>query len=236
MASRWVVTFREIIVQANQVLVPTVSSLHERDPKSIPALYRESYRLIFFLAIPTFASLVVLSPLVSRIWIGYYEPVFVRFVALLAAGWIVNILSNPAYVMDLGTGTLRWITIGCTVTAVLNLGIGIVAGRLWGGTAVVAVSVCSLILGYFIVTISYHSENRVPYRELLPKESAGIALSSFCCVLIFLPLLRASVDSATIYLRAAIVIATLGVAIVGPMWSHPLRKRLLRWLFARAAV
>ena len=52
MASRWVVTFRELLVQANQVLVPTVSSLHERDPKSIPALYRESYRLIFFLGDP----------------------------------------------------------------------------------------------------------------------------------------------------------------------------------------
>src|SRR5579863_4937003 len=50
MASRWVVTFRELIVQANQVLVPTVSGLRERDPDAIPRLYRESYRLVFFLA------------------------------------------------------------------------------------------------------------------------------------------------------------------------------------------
>jgi O-antigen/teichoic acid export membrane protein len=217
------------------VLVPTVSSLHERDSKSIPALYRESYRLIFFLAIPTFALLVVLSPLVSRIWIGHYEPLFVRFVALLAAGWIVNILSNPAYVMDLGTGALRWVTIGCTLTAVLNLTLGFVAGKLWGGTAVVAVSACSLMFGYFIITISYHIENRVPYRELLPKESVGIVLSSLCGVLIFLPLLQSSVESAFIYVRVAMTIAILGVVIFVPMWSHPLRKRLVRWLFARAA-
>ena len=228
-------TFRELLVQANQVLVPTVSSLHERDSKSIPALYRESYRLIFFLAIPTFALLVVLSPLVSRVWIGHYEPIFVRFVALLAAGWIVNILSNPAYVMDLGTGSLRWITIGCMLTAVLNLGMGFVAGKLWGGTAVVVASICSLMLGYFIVTISYHIENRVPYRELLPKESVGIVFSSFCGVLIFLPLLQSSVQPAIIYLRAAIAIATLGLVILIPMWSHPLRKRLVRWLFVRVA-
>ena len=160
---------------------------------------------------------------------------FVRFVALLAVGWLVNILSNPAYVMDLGTGALRWITIGCTLTAVLNLAIGFMAGKLWGGTAVVVVSVCSLMLGYFIVTISYHIENRVPYRELLPKESVGIVFSSICGVLIFLPLLQSSVEPAIIYVRAAITIATLGVVIFVPMWSHPLRKRLVRWLFARAA-
>jgi len=52
LASRWVVTIRELIVQANQVLIPAISHLRERDPESIPAVYRESYRLVFFLAFP----------------------------------------------------------------------------------------------------------------------------------------------------------------------------------------
>ena len=233
LASRWVVNFREMIVQANQVLIPTVSRLHAGDPKAIPSLYRDSYRLIFFLAIPTFASLVVMSPLVSHVWIGHYEPVFVRFVALLAAGWLVNILSNPAYVVDLGTGSLRWITIGCTLTAALNLVAGYTAGEHWGGMAVVIVSVCSLMLGYLIVAIAYHIENRVPYGELLPRESMGIVLSSLVGVLLFLPLLQSAFVSAIIFVHVATTLAALAILIAIPIWFHPMRKRLVRWVFAR---
>ena len=40
MASRWVFTFRELIVQANLVLVPTISGLREREPEAIPAIYQ----------------------------------------------------------------------------------------------------------------------------------------------------------------------------------------------------
>ena len=36
LAARCVFTLRELLVQANQVLVPTISHLQERDPKSIP--------------------------------------------------------------------------------------------------------------------------------------------------------------------------------------------------------
>ena len=86
MASRWVFTFRELIVQANLVLVPTVANLRERAPRSIPAIYRESYRVIFFLSVPAFAFLTAVSPIISRIWIGRYEPAFVIFVALLPPG------------------------------------------------------------------------------------------------------------------------------------------------------
>ena len=233
MASRWVVNFREAIVQTNQVLVPTVSHLHEREPESVPALYRESYRLIFFLAVPTFASLVAISPLVSRLWIGHYEPVFVRFVALLAVGWLINTLANPAYVMGLGTGSLRWITTGCALTAAINLIVGLVAGRHRGGTAVVAVSVCSLMLGYLVVIIAYHTENRVPFGVLLPRESMTIVFSSFVGVLLFLPLLDSSFASAVFWPRAAAAITALALLIAIPMWTHPLRKRLQLWIFAR---
>lgn len=236
LASRWVVTFRELIVQANQVLVPTVSRLQERDPGSIPRLYRESYRLIFFLAIPSFAFLLAVSPLVSVLWIGRYEPVFVTFVALLAAGWFVNILSNPAYVVDLGTGALRWVSIGCAATALLNATLGALGGMHWGGTAVVAASVLSLILGYAIVLVSYHVENRVPFASLLPNGSAGVILFGLLGALIFLPYFSASSEQTHSLLSVRMAggsLAALFTMIVVPLWMHPMRKRLLHWFFER---
>jgi O-antigen/teichoic acid export membrane protein len=234
MASRWVFTFRELIVQANLVLVPTISSLRERDPAAIPAVYRASYRLVFFLGVPTFAFLVTVSPIVSHIWLGRYEPVFVTFVALLAGGWLVNILSNPAYVVDLGTGALRWVSIGCACTAILNPALGYFAGRYFGGVAVVAVSALTLILGYAIVLGAYHLQNRAPFRELLPRNSGGIVAASAAGLLIFLPYFsRAGIHTLISLRMGSGLMAALVLMIILPMWVHPMRKRLVSWVFSR---
>ncbi len=233
LAARAVVTLREVIVQANQVLVPTVSGLQERDPDSIPAVYRESYRLILFLAVPAFTFLVVASPFISQVWIGRYEPLFVRFVALLAAGWLVNVLSNPAYVVDLGTGALRWVLAGCMVTAILNATLGFFAGIHWGGTAVVAASAFSLACGYLIVLVSYHLANRAPFSQLLPKESRGILFTSLVGAAVCLLYVCASPAHSIFSLRVTSgTTAALAAMMMISMWIHPMRKRLLHWVIS----
>jgi O-antigen/teichoic acid export membrane protein len=229
MAARLVVTLRELIVQSNQVLVPTISQLQERDREAIPKIYRESYRLVFFLAIPSFALLIVASPLISTLWIGSYEPLFVRFVALLTAGWLVNVLCNPAYVVDLGTGELRWVSIGCAVTAIMNVSLGIIAGRFAGGTAIVAAAVVSLITGYLIILIAYHLKAHEGLSVLLPRESRGILALSASVALILVPLLyRTARRAPSLELGAATT--ALAVVIALPMWRHPIRRRLFQWL------
>jgi len=231
MASRLVVTVRELIVQSNQVLVPTISNLQERDRDAIPRIYRESYRLLFFFSVPAFAVLVVASPLVSTIWIGRYESTFVRFVALLAVGWLINVLCNPAYVVDVGTGALRWVSVGCAVTAVLNAGAGFLAGELAGGTAIVAAASASLIAGYVIVLIAYHRDAHESFRVLLPAESRASLTLSVAGVLVLLPLLYslASRDEITPIVLASTVLGF--AALMAPaMWTHPIRRRLFQRL------
>lgn len=231
MASRWVFTFRELIVQANLVLVPTISSLCERDPDSIPRIYRESYRLVFFLAVPTFSFLVVVSPAVSFFWLGRYEPVFVLFVALLAVGWLVNILSNPAYVVDLGTGALFWVSVGCALTATLNPILGYFAGKYISGPAVVVVLALSLALGYSVVLVAYHLKNHVSFRALLPVDSIGIVFASAIGPIIFLPFLLDHLAGAiTSFQVLAFVALVLLVMVILPMWLHPMRRRLISWV------
>lgn len=237
MAARAVFTLREVIVQANQVLVPTVSRLKERDPDSIPALYRESYRLVFFLAFPAFGLLTAISPLISRIWIGRYEAAFVEFVAILSAGWLINVLSNPSYVVDLGLGALRWVSVGCVTTAVLNAILGSVAGRYMGAVAVAGACAFSLACGYCIIVVAYHLQNHAPFTQLLPRESLAIVVTSIAGALIFLPLFRGlpahSLFSAQVTLAFAAVVA---VVVFIPMWTHPMRKRVLQLVFSRVYV
>ena len=223
-------------MQANLVLVPTVADLRERAPQSIPAVYRESYRVIFFLSVPAFAFLTAVSPVISRIWIGNYEPVFVVFVALLAAGWLVNILSNPAYVVDLGTGALRWVTIGCGATSVMNPIAGFLLGRRFGGIAVVAASVSSLAIGYLAIVIAYHVQNRVAFSELIPKHSAALALASLSGAAVCLPMFIRDSTPASAVRIASYGAGAAGVALVAiAMWLHPLRRRLVVWAFSQIA-
>lgn len=234
LASRWVVTFREMIVQANQVLVPAVAHLQERDAQSLPALYRESYRTVFFLSVPTFAGLVLLSPLISRIWIGRFDPLFVDFVSMLAIAWLVNILSNPAYVLDLGKGALRWVTIGCITTAAFNAGLGFLVGHYFGGVAVVAASAFSLACGYILILGAYHVANHVPFALLLPDESRELLTCTAICTAIFLPLSIFVRDHASGWPQVAVAAVFFALLMI-PVLRHPLRKRLLRWAFSRTA-
>ena len=220
----------ELVEQANLVLVPTISSLREREPAAIPRIYRESYRLVFFLSVPTFTSLAVISPIVSRIWLGRYESSFVHFVALLAVGWLVNVLSNPAYVVDLGTGALRWVSIGCATTAVLNSGLGYLGGRYSGPTAIVAVSALSLALGYLIVLVAYHLENQVPFSDLIPSHSAGLVCAGALGIIGFLPYFCNEFGRVTNSFRGASALLLAALTMILPMWRHPLRRKLMDWV------
>lgn len=232
-ALRWVITFRELLVQSNQILVPTVSSLQETEPALIPAVYRDSYRLMFFLAVPTFAFVGIAGPIVSRIWLGRAEPIFIQFVAIIAAGWLVNALGNPAYVMDLGTGALRWVSMGCLVTAVLNFALGFAAGKFLGGAAVVPASMFSLVIGYAIVIASYHLTHAVPFADLLPHESRRLLVVSVLGAAAFAPIFLTTESSGLVPSRLILMLAvTTAALVVEAMWTHPLRKRLQNWVLS----
>jgi len=229
----------QFVKQANQVLVPTVADLLERDPDSIALVYRDSYRVVFWLAVPAFACLTVASPLISRVWIGRFEPPFVEFVTILSAAWLVNVLANPAYVVDLGTASLRWVSLGCITTAILNAALGVLAGRFavpfgLGGLAVVSTAASSLALGYAIVLIAYHFENRVAFAQLLPEKSGPILAAAVLSVFVCLPAVcTASVHSSALERPASTAILLLLTLILVSAWRHPMRRRVWRWVFSR---
>jgi len=101
-------------------------------------------------------------------------------------------------------------------------------GRKFGGEVVVAVSVGSLIFGYVIVVVAHHLENCLPLGLLLPKDSVWIAISSIAGAMVFLlHFCFAPVNSFPI--QSGLLISLLLVIIV-PMWLHPLRRRLQRWV------
>ncbi|MEK7834185.1 MAG: oligosaccharide flippase family protein, partial [Acidobacteriota bacterium] len=230
MASRLVSQLRTAIIAANQSLVPVIAGLHEEQPDATNRLYRESYRLLFFFGVPSFALLGAALPVVSELWIGHYENRFVLCAALLSVGWLGNLLSAPAYFVNLGIGELRWNTISHLVLGVLNLALGWLLGKAFGGFGVAAASALALIAGGATVIAAYHLKWNVPLNELLPPASFRLLASG----------ILGSLAGAVVYykLRAAIglwpvagfVALLSGSLIVMPAWFHPTRKRLSGWL------
>ncbi len=230
MASRMAQQFRALIVSANQVLVPAIADLKERTPEKIQSVYSSSYQLLFYLALPLYSFIIICTPIISELWIGHYEAVFVLFATLLAIGWFLNILNVPAYFAYLGIGELRWNVISHVTIGLLNAGLGFMMGVLFNGIGVVVAWVFSLALGSSIIYLSYHIKYRVPLIELLPKSSRIIIIACLSGILATL-IIQHKLNQVfnTIALNSTILFS-FSIIVFFPLWFHPMRKRLIGWV------
>jgi len=230
MANKMIIHLRALIVSANQVLIPVIADLKERTPNKIQSIYLNSYQLIFYLALPLYSLIIVSMPIISELWIGHYEKIFVLFGTLLAIGWFLNTLKAPAHFVNLGIGELRWNIVSHIAIGLLNVGLGFLLGIFYGGIGVVIAWIISLALGSSILYLSYHITHKIPLIELAPKASRIIII--ICLIGIF--------SSFIIYhnffgyfnnIALNGIVILLFSMIVSPfLWSHPMRKRLKGWI------
>lgn len=219
---------RSLIVNAHQAIVPTIADLHERAPALLREVYQRSYRIILLLLAVALPLLLVLLPQVSRLWLGSYQPIFVGYASLLLVGWFLNLLANPAYFANMGTGTLRWNVIGHVVIAVLNVGLGVVLGAWLGGIGVVIGFVVALVAGSFTILWAYQRAHHIPARALhdgatmvvvlIAGGAAGLLYLGYQAVFAAWPLWGTLLLVPLLYL----------VAVIVPLWRHPLRGWLLQ--------
>jgi len=228
MARRMISQVRALIVTANQVVVPFIADLQERKPGAIQDVYKLSYSLLTYLAIPLFSLIVALIPLISEVWIGHYEVMFVRFSTILAVGWFLNTLNAPAYFANLGLGELRWNTVAHVVIAVLNGGLGLFVGNIYGGTAVVVAWVVSLVIGSFVIIVPYHKEHGIPLRNLLPQENKTLGIASVIGLSVVIGIYYNC--RLSLIATSAIIIFMFAMITAIPFWLHPMRKRLTGWM------
>lgn len=230
MANRLVLQVRSLIVASAQVLVPTIADLRERIPDRIQAVYLTSYRILFYLSLPLFTLLLISLPLISEVWIGHYEKIFIVFGILLTSAWLLNMLNAPAYIAYLGMGELRWNVAGHITIAFLNTALGLLLGTFYDGIGVVTGWSISLVLGSSIIYLSYHVKYRIPLVELIPRSSRTILI--ICWGSVFLALiLEYNFNHVTNRIVLNTLILSVFVIIVAiPLWLHPMRKRIVGWV------
>jgi len=230
MANKMILQCRALIVSANQVLVPTIADLKERSPEKIQSIYLSSYQLLFYLALPLYSLIIISTAIISDLWIGHYERIFILFGTLLAIGWFLNTLNAPAYFANLGTGELRWNVTSHIVIALLNVGLGFLLGFFYGGTGVVVARVISLALGSSIIYLSYHVRHKIPLIELLPKTSKLIIIACLIGIISTLTIQNKLDHSLNPIALTGSMIFFFSIIVIIPFWLHPMRKRLMGWV------
>ena len=229
MANKLVTQLRSLIVAANAVLVPVVANLNEKEPERINKLYIDSFRAIFFLSVPAYSLLIVSVPFISQIWIGHYEAEFVQCALFLSVLWFFNTLTVPAYFIYQGIGDLRWNTLSHILIAVLNLILGIVFGKVWGGTGILTSWFLAASLGSLVSPFAYHIYHRYPFTKLWTFHDI-ILFFSAVTALALCGAINIIYSGHTIMWLFIVNGALLIVFLAIPLWTHPMRSRLISYI------
>ena len=246
MASKLLQLFRSLIVNANQVLVPSFARVKQLDPSRINEVFLMSHSIVIFLVTIGFGGLIVSAPLISFLWLGYYESVFVISIILLSMGWLINTWSVPAYMASLGTGDIQDNLVTHILLSGANIGLIWLVGELWSGMGVIVAWSVSLALGGVLLNILYYRRRNINISELVPGSSRLLVLSVVIAMLVSLllwqeqghiPGLLKNMNMGAEYIPeliyAVLTIACFVIIILFPAWQHPVRKQLLNLVFKK---
>ncbi|HET6567750.1 MAG TPA: oligosaccharide flippase family protein [Rhodothermales bacterium] len=229
-AQRVAIQLRALIVSAHMAVVPLVAELTERDPGRIRAVYTKSYHLLIYLTAPLLPFLIGAAPLISRIWLGTYDPFFVRFADILFVGWFLNVLCNPAYFANLGTGDLRWNVRGHFLIALLNVTLGVSLGWFFGATGVVIGFACALICGSALIAFSYQREHAISIRELFSRDSLYLIAAGVAGMAVMIFGYRRLSDVLDLPWLTVLLLPAYAAFIAAPLWRHSTRYWIYGWL------
>lgn len=227
MADRMVKQVRSLVVSANQVMIPVFSKMQEEAPEQISSVYQKSYGLLLFVALPIFSGIVAMTPIISQLWIGMYQPLFVSFSLILAVGWFLSTLITPAYISNMGTGHLGWNTMAHLVVGVLNIIFGAVFGYMFGGKGVVAGFVVALVLGSVLVIVNYHRKHKISFSVLIPKKHVLFFLASIFVPICSWNLYEIAEKRFGLAITSVVVSSLVAGTFCSLAWFHPLRKKIL---------
>src|SRR6202789_1512085 len=155
MGSRLIGQVRGLVVNANQVLVPTFAEMSRDGATQVETLFQKSYAVIFYVTVCLFGLLAAGLPLLGLVWLGVNQPIFLKITSILCVGWLINTLTVPAYFACLGTGDMRAVVRSHLAMSALNLTLGYGFGKLWGGYGVVAGWAIALGVGGLVMHIGY---------------------------------------------------------------------------------
>ncbi len=230
MANKLITQLRSFIVSANQVMIPVIANIKEKAPEKIEEIYSKSYQLIFYISLPLYTLIIMSAPIISLLWIGHYESIFVVFTVLLSVGWFVNTIGVPAYFSNYGIGTLRWNVISHILVGILNFFLGWLLGLFFDGVGVVVGWTIALAFGSSVVSIVFNLIYKISLVELLPRDSRKFLFLSIFGVLFVFVFSNNLMNISNTLFKNVVDVSCIVVVISISIWFHPMRKQLAGWV------
>jgi O-antigen/teichoic acid export membrane protein len=225
MANRLILQVRAMIIESSRVMVPAVAALQAHEADKVKQLFITAYRLIFYVAVLFFGVLGVLLPIISILWLGHYQVLFVQFALLLNLAWFANTLVNPAYFANLGTGALRPNMIAHLIIISFTAIIGWVLGTYYGGVGIVVSTVISLVVGSMFVLVVYISGIGVKWSKfIIPEGMYGLLFLAIS--VIFISNLVCGLQPLTVSMLGTVSCCICSLLIFG--WVNPAKYLILR--------
>ena len=159
MANRLVMQVRNVIVNANQALVPMLSKAHTQN-EDIKSNYLLTVKVLFVVSLCFYSIIGFSTSFVSQIWIGYYEQDFVYFTYILLFSLGINTIAGAAFFTNMGTGNVKYNTIAQSIIAILNVVFGVLLGYSYTDYGVVIAYGTSIVVGSVWLMINFNLRNK----------------------------------------------------------------------------
>lgn len=225
-ANQVILRARGILSSLNQVVSPKVTELNIKEPHLLASLIEKNYRLIVFAVIMFAFVIFVFASQLSIITIGSSNDLFIYFLKVLFIGWMLNILSMPAYYFAIGTGMVTLITASHVTLTIMSLLMAWLLGDVIGANGVVFGYSAGIGLGGLVLVIMFHWGSGNSMHFLVSKDDlallvGGLLIYSIDKLLYNLGQLQAQFMGNITLLQ--IIQSLLMLTLI---WLHPERKYL----------
>lgn len=155
MANRLVMQVRNIIVNANQALVPMLSKAHTEN-EDLKSSYMTTLKVLFVVSLCFYSFTGFLTSFISEIWIGHYEKDFIYFTYILLISLGINTLASAAYFTNVGTGDVKFNTIAQFIMGISNFLLGMTLGYLYQDYGILISHGLSIVIGSLWLMMNFN--------------------------------------------------------------------------------
>lgn len=185
MANKLVYQVRALVVNANQVMIPVLIHSVHSEKDNVNNLYNTNLKLTFLISLLLMGSLVILTPLISFLWIGELKKEFIFCIPILIIGVFTNLISSPAYFASIADGDLKILLKTHVIMTLINVLLGYFLGSLYGGGfVIICASTIALIISSTFLIVNFGK--KIKKKKILSQSNIiSFLIANFLCIISF---------------------------------------------------
>jgi O-antigen/teichoic acid export membrane protein len=223
MASRLINQVRALIVNANQVMIPVVAQASHSGMDAVVKLYQRTMSVTLLVNVPAICAVISFSSFISVIWIGHIEPAFIFPLVILSVTIFFNIMCGPAYYSSLGQGKLNLLVYVHVFMAALNIILGWILGKLFGGHGVVLAWGLTFTLGSLALIIYFQRDMLIGFTRVFSKADWTLLFTAIIFT-VFAVFINVNYTKT----KVIITLLTFAVVFIPLLWSNDNAKAIFR--------